>query len=311
MRKRILRFLFHNFSYKISSVFLAIIIWGIIQGEQVLEISKEINVYVEVPDGMMTRGPTHRVRGAIIKGPRVLMLEIPDQLEAKVSIPTKVAGNFRFRLTKKHLTGLDERLNVTIDAPYLDFFVDHTMTRTVPIKELLVGVPAEGFIIKKVSLKPRYIKITGLKSEVIKLKNIPTEPVDITDLNKDYNSAINLIPQSGKKISYSSNLVEISMQVGEEKVNKKFANIPIEVEGSEYVSYVRPIFSSITIQGTPGTINFVKKRDLKAFVEMNSLQPGSYEKDIKVKIPPNTALIEIFPEKVTVKVAKNKKTGPK
>lgn len=309
MRKKILKILFSNFGYKISSLLLAIIIWGIIQGEQVLEITREITISVRTPEGMIIRGPETRVRGAIIKGPRVLMLEIPDRIEASVTIPKNITGGYRIRLTKLHFEEIDDRLNLTIDDPYLDFFVDHKMTRTVPIKELLVGVPADGHIITKVSSNPKYVRVTGLKSEVLKLKNLPTEPIDISGIKKSFQTDINLIPQPGKKFTYSESTAKISIEVGEQKINKIYSRIPLEIVGSEYISSTKPVFVSVTIQGTPATIKDIKKSDLQAFIEVTGLKPGKYQKDIKVKIPSNTALIETSPEQASVAVSTIKKKG--
>ena len=68
-------------------------------------------------------------------------------------------------------------------------------------------------------------------------------------------------------------------------------------------------FVSIVIQGTPGVLSFVNKEDLRAFVELTNMPPGNHEKEIQVKIPPNTVLIETFPQKGNIHISNRKKVN--
>jgi YbbR domain-containing protein len=54
-------------------------------------------------------------------------------------------------------------------------------------------------------------------------------------------------------------------------------------------------------------LNFIRKEDLRAFVEMMDAQPGRYEKNIQVQIPAKTVLIETRPKTAMVTVQGIKK----
>lgn len=304
-----LRRLFNNFWYKIISLVLAVLIWGIIQGEQVMEVGRDVHITIKVPEQHIIRESSQQVRQITVRGPRVLISEVPNRLQAEISLPKNTLGQYRTRLTKAQLTEIDPRLAVSIHDPYMDFFIDRKYTRSVPIKELLVGVPKKGHILKKVSIKPRSVKVTGLRSEVIRLKSIATEPVEINGIAKDQKVEVNLIPPTDMKTSYSPTSTEVAIKVGEEKVNKLIRGVPIEVVGSAYMAQIRPLFVSVTIQGTPATLNFIRKKDITAFIPMDTAKPGNYQRDIKVRIPPGTALIEVFPEKASVDLSTKRKKG--
>ena len=70
MKSWIWNLLFHNFFYKIL-VFLAILLWAIIQGEQIQDKNVEIAVNVHLAPGYAVRGNTARVTVATVRGPRV------------------------------------------------------------------------------------------------------------------------------------------------------------------------------------------------------------------------------------------------
>jgi YbbR domain-containing protein len=69
---------------------------------------------------------------------------------------------------------------------------------------------------------------------------------------------------------------------------------------------VRPRYVSIVIQGTPGILSFIKRTDLRAFLDGRDLIPGQHERKIQVKIPPDTVLIETYPENATVEISSKK-----
>ena len=301
-------FLFNNFWHKLASLVLAIIIWGIVQGEQVLEVNREIIVSLKIPDGYMINGETSRAFAATLKGPRVLVLEASRELEAELEIPPLRGRRHRLRLGRENIKNLNERISLRVHDPYFYVHVDLKATRTVPIKFVPHGTTAEGYFVKKAVLTPSHVKLTGLKSDLIKIREVVTEPVDIEGLQENRTYEASLIPPAGilpKNVSVET--IVVSLQVGDSFINQRFGSIPIEIIGSDYPAKIRPKYASILIQGTPGTLKFVKREDLKAFVEVRELGPGSYEKEIQVKIPPDTWLIESFPKNGTVVIEKDTK----
>ena len=72
MRALLWNLFFHNFFYKILSVLLAILLWAIIQGEQIQDKNVEIAVNVHLAPGYSVRGKTNtRIKAATVRGPRV------------------------------------------------------------------------------------------------------------------------------------------------------------------------------------------------------------------------------------------------
>jgi YbbR domain-containing protein len=306
---RFLAGLLKNLRYKVSSVVLACLLWYIVQGEQIIEVSRTINVQIEVPEGFMIKGESNRVKYATIRGPRVLMGDIATRpLEAQVAITKKKPGVHRLRISKDNLPRWDDRIRITIEDPDLPLIMDEKLTRNVPIKEVTQGVPAEGYIIEKINLKPLRVDITGLKTDVAKVKEVYTEPVDVAGIQQTKSFEVRLVPPPGVEPNgISPDIAQLSVLIGEKKVNKRFGSIPVEVVGTEFQSGVNPRYVSILIQGTPAVLDFVERSDLRAFVEASELKPGRHQKEIQVKIPADTTLIETFPENAEVDIGTDKK----
>ncbi|NRA62884.1 MAG: hypothetical protein HRU19_00290 [Pseudobacteriovorax sp.] len=302
MLRKILTIISRNFLYKLAAFGLAILVWAIIQGEQIEERSIDIKVNIQVPPGFAIRGDLVQTKSARIRGPRVWMIDSPKVLETDFVIPMGKRGRFRGRLEKERIKKLNQRFELVIHDPYIEVYVDRQIERTVSVKEILQGTPAEGYLIEKVTLEPRVVTLQGLREDLLKIRQVVTEPIDIADIKSNRTKEVKIIsPNTGVK-NMGVTSVQVNLKVGDSKINKRFGSIPIEVLGSNSKVKVRPAYVSIMVQGTPGILNFVKRPDFRAFIEAQGLKPGRYEQDIKVKIPSDTVLIETFPEKGIVTI---------
>lgn len=308
MRRYLIK-LFRNMPYKLASVFLATLLWYIVQGEEILDINRRLIIKVQVPDGTMLKGDDERIKDVTLRGPRVLLGNYDTKpLEATLIIPEGVTGQRRILINRDIFGDWDNRIKLTVHDPYLTLVVDEKMSRRITVQEFLKGVPADGYIIEKVSIKPSRVKVTGLRSEISRLTEVRTEPIDVDGLQQSKSFEVDLVPNGFTKDGLETSKVNVSIAVGEKKENKRLSSIPVEAVGSEFITAVKPREVSIVIQGTPGVLSFVKRSDLEAFVEVRDLAPGKkYTRDIQVKIPPNTVLIETFPEKANVEIYNQKR----
>ncbi len=305
MNKLIRSFIVHNLHYKITAVFLAAVFWYIVQGEEILEINRKIQVQLLVPDNLLIMGNKLRIKDATLSGPRVLLAQISSSpLEATIRIPSNKTGKLRFRLNKEYIKNWNPKVKLVIHDAYIQVQVDEKQTRILNVKEHLQGIPADGFIIEKTTIEPEKIIITGMKDDLKRLNKVLTEPIDVSGIHKSvsFESPINTANMGPVQLSVEK--VSVNIQVGEKKINKQFKNIPIDLEEKTLNTRVRPGEVSILIQGTPGVLSFIKDEDLRAFINVRDLLPGKYEKKVQVKIPADTVLIETYPNLVELVVGK-------
>ena len=295
---RIIKLIFNNFGFKLLSVFFAILLWVIIQGEQVDEVNREMTISINIPEGYAIRGPSVRTKSVTIRGPRVWMLEAPSQLQAVVTIPEGTIGSFKTRIGKDQISDWNERLLLTVHDPFLELFVDRLVERTVAVKEVLQGIPADGFV-EQVELSPMFVKVSGVRTDVARVRHVSTEPIDVNGIDESKQVEVKLIPPTdiiAENISIDR--VKVQLKVGDRKANQRFDNIPIEVNTGDYETIVEPSKISVLVQGTAGVLSFIDNEDFRASADSGGLVPGRYEQEVRLRIPPDTVLIETFPEVV-------------
>lgn len=298
--KKLLASIFRNFPYKIAALALACLFWYIVQGEEILEINRRVQVTIEVPDGYAIKGPHIRFKDVTLRGSRVVLGDFSTKyLEASIRIPDGKTGLLRYRIDKEFIKSWDPRIRLTVHDPYISVYVDEKASKKVPVREFLKGLPADGYIIEKTVIKPNIVTIMGLRSEVNRIEEILTEPIDIENLSSGKTFEVHLISKDLPPSGISVDKVSVTLSVGEKKVNKPFDAIPIQVLGTAHRYAVKPKFVSIVIQGTPGVLGYIKRADLEATVDARDLEPGKkYTRPIQVRIPPDTVLIETFPQTV-------------
>lgn len=309
MPRRYSAYILKNFQYKLAALVLSCLFWYIVQGEEILEMNVRIAVKIRTPEGYLIKGPDTRFKDATLRGSRALLGDFSTKtLDATLRLPEGKTGQLRFRIDKEYLRNWDNRIKLTVHDPYLTVFVDEKETKKVPVHEYIKGVPADGYIIEKTLIKPNVVTITGQKSELSKIDEILTEPIDVEGLATSKTFDVKLIAKDIPKSGLSVDKVNVSLALGEKKINKKFENIPVEVVGSDFLTAVKPKFVSIVIQGTPGILSFVSRSDLEAFVDARDLEPQKkHQKQIQVKIPKETVLIETFPQNATVEIYNQKR----
>ena len=309
MKTTLANLFFRNLWYKIAALFLACLFWYIVQGEEILEVNRRIVVHIKVPEGYVIRGPETRFKDATLRGSRVLLGDFSTKpLEATIRIPEGRVGQVRYRIDKDLIRNWDNRLRLTVHDPYLTLSVDEKASKKVPVREYLKGSPADGFIIEKSLIKPNTVTVTGLKADVERLEEVLTEPLDVERLAASKTFEAKLHPKDMPRSALSIDRVQVTLVVGEKKINKRFTSIPVEAVGGEFLTAVKPRFVTIVIQGTPGTLAGVKREALEASVEVRDLEPGKrHNRAIQVKIPPDTVLIETMPQTATVEVYNQKR----
>jgi YbbR domain-containing protein len=304
---RLIFIITNNFWYKVAALALAILIWAIVQGDEILELNRTVHIKIIAPEDHIVRESAIPPLNATIKGPRILMGELIGQrdLTATIRLQPHEIGELRLRVTRENFSDWDERVTLIVHEPSnVSVFVDEKQSADLPIREVLQGAPADGYIVEKVTIKPKSVSVTGLKSELKKIKEVITEPLDITGIQQSKNFEAKIVAHGLTRAELSESTATVSLQVGVSKENKKFAAVPITIVGSTNGVTVRPKYVTIELQGTPAILNFIKPTDLRAMVDISNLPAGRHDREVQVKIPTDTALIETNPDKVSVYISR-------
>lgn len=307
-RRSLLNRLLSNVLYKFLALAIACVVWYVVQGEEILEINRRLDVTVEVPQGLAVREERNFSRDVTLRGPRVALSDFSSKpIQAVIRVPSGKKGNLRYRLDKEYIPQWDNRIKITVHDPIVTLFVDERSSRSVPVKVVLQGLPKAGMTIQDAKAEPAEVTITGLKSEIQKQYTISTEAVDINGINEAKAFPVPIAKSGLPDFDFSTQQVVVHVTLSQGKVNKTFDTVPIEITGSEQLSNARPRHVSVTIQGGAETMSRLSSKDVQAVIDAKDLGPGRYEKEVTVKLPQGTVAVGIAPKSAVIEIYNQRK----
>lgn len=305
---KLTKILFANFTYKLIAFLLGILFWYIVQSEQVLEINRKVRVQLIPPEGFVVKGGNVQYKDALLRGPRALLSHFPmEPITAQIKLFADKPQSIRTRVDREYIRGWNDRIKITIYDAYVSVFLDRKLDKELPVKQNLLGLPKEGFVIEKTTISPDRVLVSGAASELQRMDSISTELIDINNISSSQTFESSF-PTNDLSMKFTPKRVEVSIVVGEKKMNRSFLNIPIEVESSNLPVKITPTRVSVIIQAIPSKLDSIKDGEIRAFLNVKDLSPGTYEQKIQIKIPHDSVLVESSPEKISVEIYSKKKS---
>ncbi len=103
---------------------------------------------------------------------------------------------------------LDETLNIPsglkitrISPSYVDVKLEKIRERSVPVKVVLTGEPAPGFMVKSVKADPAKVTVSGAESELKSVSEVVTEGIDLSNVQESFTQTV--------AISYIGNYTDL------------------------------------------------------------------------------------------------------
>ncbi|HCC57142.1 MAG TPA: hypothetical protein DEQ47_07740 [Solibacterales bacterium] len=179
-----MRFLFHDLGWKLASLLLAIVTWGLVSAEP------EIETVLSVPVQYANRSPNLEVssdyRETIkleLRGSRGRLRDLNNTKTAVVLDFSNVheAGERTFPVTWRN-AGLPRGVQLVRTVPSeLHFRFERNLTRTVPVQVRFSGLPGKVQVANAIPV-PSEVKISGPESRVSHVDFAITDPLDLTTI---------------------------------------------------------------------------------------------------------------------------------
>lgn len=176
-----------NVSLKFLSIVLAIILWYFVISEKAGETALSIRPdFRNIPSSLIIfKNPVESIN-IRVTGPVTLLRGLsPRDIKALIDLSDAKPGVATFGIQPENIT-LPRGLQVTMVSPAsITLRFEKLMKKKFLIEAVLVGKPPEGYKITGVWVEPASIEVVGAENELMGLKRIFTEEIDVSDLKKD------------------------------------------------------------------------------------------------------------------------------
>lgn len=216
-----------NWSAKLLSLLLALILWFFITGEQTSEIGFAIPLELKnIPKGMMVVNEVPNVVDVRVSGPRTILSNLrPSDYDLTIDLKDTHPGVTSFVRLENRIQ-VPSALKITRLSPsILDVRLEKIFESTVPVKAVTTGSLPKGYQLSGMLVTPPVVTIQGPRAEIRGIREVLTEAINVGTATESF-TARTPLNFSGKlttlkdvrEVEVRINLLKLSVQ--EEKPEK-------------------------------------------------------------------------------------------
>jgi YbbR domain-containing protein len=179
-------FLTKNMTIKIISLILAIILWVFVKSKSGGEVGLVVPLeFYRVPSNLIVTNVTDDAINVRITGSVIQLQRLPTrEIRARIDLSRARPGTNSFDILPDNFN-ISKSLDITQISPSsVKVDLDHVTEKTLHIKATVEGKPARGYRVSKITVDPPYINLQGARGQLMGLKEVATEAVDISDLTE-------------------------------------------------------------------------------------------------------------------------------
>jgi YbbR domain-containing protein len=290
--------LFSNLGLKLLSLFLAILVWGVVLGSKVEEVVKEVPIEFQVAQDLMV---SNQVPDRVIfrlSGPRAFTRSVLNRQGERIryNLTGMKAGNLSLQVLSDsiYLPPGVEVLSITPNV--LQVKLEEIRSKLVDVSVEFRGEPPRGFKLKSTRVVPSQVKIRGPKSKLTGLRDLKAMPFDLNEVQKsgDYPLQFELNQERIEIDDVQPRLLlELQGIAGEYRIR----NIPIRITGAP--GNLKPSATNVSlwIKSTEESMRLLRVEKLEATVNASGVGDGG-KRDVEVKLPKEVQLIRVIPKDI-------------
>ncbi len=186
-----------NIRYWLFSLLGAILLWTVAHSTSPVERPFDVPVQTEgVPEDLVVIGQDYDRVNIFVRGSRAGLASLTaTDLVYVANLVAAVPGRFSQEVDVTTIErGLPRGAVIVSRSPVsIDFRLEKKHSRSVGIRSDVVGSVAPGFQVESISIAPERTTVTGARTEVLGLKEVLTEVVDITGAQANVQRRVKLM----------------------------------------------------------------------------------------------------------------------
>ena len=214
-----MKFLTANWELKLVSLLAAMLLWGFVVGGEKADMVLPVPIeFLGIQPGLELTAESPDTVNVQVRGLRGQLNRLKgDSLRAQVLLAGIHPGETSVRILPEHVRAPGGIQVVRITPSRVRVMLDAVESATARVMPRLTGNPPPGFILKDVTVSPREVQVRGPQSEVRQVKQVETEPIDVSNLRGPVKRSVGLISPGGGVTLGNPGTVEVTVEVVERR----------------------------------------------------------------------------------------------
>ena len=213
---RILRSLFFdNFFIKLFSLLFAVVLWLYVVTKGSVEANFVVPLELkDLPQNMVVVGDVPNYVDVRLRGPEEMLRGVTSRgLRASINLKDAPDGETTYHLSG---TNINTPPNVAVTNTNPDIVklrLEPLIKKNVQVRPVLLGKPAAGYRVYKVSVTPETVMAEGPKSSLSRLSGFVTVAVNVEDIKQGFEKTLPIEPPAVSHIMLDEDNVEVTLSV--------------------------------------------------------------------------------------------------
>lgn len=294
--------LFHNLAWKILSVLVAFCLWFVVMSSNSIEITKEVNLELEVPPDLVVANEVPDRVSFRLSGSKFFLRTLANSLDTiHIDLTKAKAGPTYYRIEKDSLHLPIGVKILSISPSTINPVLEPVDRRSVPVEIVRKNNVPNGYRLVRIQAMPKNVRIKGPRSVVEKISTIRSQPVDLSDIPASLKWEIPLAT-GYRNVTFDEEIEpKVVIEVEPTGSNFRVAGVPLKVETTKRFT-VNPDKVALYVNCPPNLIRTLTPDRVKAYVEVPETKSGTYVREVRVDLPAGVKLVRVVPNRVQVQL---------
>lgn len=260
-----------DWTLKLMALAITLILWFAVTGQnQPLTIRISVQLNLIKPSNLDISNDPPKTVEVVLRGSRPNLHRLsPLDLVATVDVSDHPAGERVIRLTLDRVTmQLPDGVKIESFQPStIPVRLEPRLERQIPVEVRTEGKPAEGYEVYGINPALPNVRIRGPASKMEALQKAPTETISLSGRSESFAVTRVAIDISDQKLEVLDPLVDLSIEIGERRIEKIFSGVSARsISGEE----VRPATAEVTLAGPASLLSALSPEEVKVIVAISA-----------------------------------------
>jgi YbbR domain-containing protein len=294
---------FRHIGLKLLSLGLAVLLWLVIAGDEVVERTLRIPVELQqFPAGVELKGdPPDFVDARVRGGSSTLSRLSPGDGVAVLDLRGSTPGRRIFQLQVRMPFGVEV---IQVVPATIALALEPAATREVPVVVDVDGEPAPGFVIGTITVDPKSVEVTGPESSVKAATEAVTETISVAGAEAPVagNVTIGFFDPTLRLTAPRRATVKVQVLPGPRERLMRDQPVYLRNLRDGLAAQALPSSDDVMLRGSREGLGRVKPDDVMAFVDLAGLGAGEYLLTVHVDPFPSAGVAGVEPVAVQVRI---------
>jgi YbbR domain-containing protein len=206
---------FANLGLKLLAVAIALFLWTVARGSSNVERGFDVPVTVHgMPEDLVVVEQSAEAVNLRVSGSMVALRNVaPEKYEYAIDVSGAKPGRADYEVDVTRFE-LPRGARVISRSPAeISLTFERRATRPVRVRADVEGRPAQGYRIERIEIVPPRVRITGARSEVLRLSEVVTEMIDVTGATGTLEREVRVSPGVGHVWAEDPRTVTVRVRV--------------------------------------------------------------------------------------------------